>query len=47
MRRIRKNKKVKPKWINSEIKRLIRETKIQQKEINRELGNFCMTRWGN
>ena len=28
MKKIRNNKKVKPKWMNKEIKRLIRETKI-------------------
>ena len=28
MKKIRNNKKVKPKWMNEEIKRLIRESKI-------------------
>ena len=28
MKKIRNNKEIKPKWMNEEIKRLIRETKI-------------------
>ena len=36
VKKIRNNKKVKPKWMNKEIKRLIRETKTNSSEENQQ-----------
>ena len=51
MKKIRNNKKVKPKWMNWEIKRLRKtivvyqiKKQIHQKKISRDIGSFCKAR---
>ena len=54
MKKKNQNNKVKPKWMDGEIKRLISETKIayqiqkqiHQKKIIRDIGNFYKARKG-